>query len=91
MFKEYEFQNVDNKLFQTRIFFPSNSVPGKYEVAIYQVKNQIIRNKQISYQQKNLGLVRKFINLLMKNLQLMDFYLFFATISGLIAATVLGG
>jgi len=46
LFKEYEFQNVDNKLFQTRIFFPSNSVPGKYKVTIYQVKNQKIQNKQ---------------------------------------------
>ena len=30
LFKEYKIENIDNKLFQTRIFFPAKSIPGEY-------------------------------------------------------------
>ena len=90
LFKEYEFQNVDNKLFQTRIFFPSNSVPGKYKVTIYQVKNQIIQNKQnrvINIKKSGIGeKVYKFANEKPATYGFLS--IFFAIISGLIAATV---
>ena len=46
LFKEYRFENIDNKLFQTRVFFPANSIPGEYKVVIYQVKNKILTNKK---------------------------------------------
>ena len=90
LFKEYEFQNVDNKLFQTRIFFPSNSIPGKYEVSIYQVKNQIIQNKQnrvINIKKSGIG--EKVYKFAYEKPATYGFLsIFFAIISGLIAATV---
>ncbi len=46
LYKEYEFKNIENKLFQTRVFFPSQSVPGKYQVTIYQIKDKIILSKK---------------------------------------------
>ena len=46
LFKEYKFNNIDNKLFQTRVFFPSNSIPGEYTVNIFQIKDKIIVNKK---------------------------------------------
>jgi len=45
-YKEYEIKIIDDKLFQTKIFFPSNTVPGTYDVNIYQVKNKIIKSKK---------------------------------------------
>ena len=45
-YKEYNIKIVDDKLFQTKIFFPSNTVPGIYDVDIYQIKNKIIKNKK---------------------------------------------
>ena len=38
---------MDNKLFQTRIFFPSNTIPGIYDVNIYQIKNKIIVSEKL--------------------------------------------
>ncbi len=46
LYKKYELENVDNKLFQTRVFFPSNSIPGEYTVTIYQVRDMVIKNKK---------------------------------------------
>ena len=46
LFKEYSIEKIDNKLFQTRIFFPANSIPGEYVVNVYQVKNNVILNKK---------------------------------------------
>lgn len=46
LFKEYNFDNIDNKLFQTRVFFPSNTIPGQYIVTIYQIKDFIITNRK---------------------------------------------
>ena len=28
LFKEYSIEKIDNKLFQTRVFFPAKSIPG---------------------------------------------------------------
>ena len=48
LFKEYQLTNIENKLFQTRVFFPSNTVPGSYKVTIFQVKDKIVLNKKIN-------------------------------------------
>ena len=37
-------EKIDNKLFQTRIFFPAKSIPGEYKVNVYQIKNNLILN-----------------------------------------------
>ena len=46
LFKEYKVEKIENKLFQTRIFFPAESMPGEYKVDVYQIKNNIILNKK---------------------------------------------
>ena len=46
LFKEYKVEKIENKLFQTRIFFPAKSIPGEYKVNVYQIKNNIILNKK---------------------------------------------
>jgi len=46
LFKEYKVEKIENKLFQTRVFFPSKSIPGDYIVNVYQIKNNIILNKK---------------------------------------------
>ena len=42
LFKEYDIEKIDNKLFQTRIFFPAKSMPGEYKVNLYQIKINLI-------------------------------------------------
>ena len=57
-YKEYNIKIVENKLFQTRIFFPSNTIPGKYNVNIFQVKDKIIfskKNKKIIIKKTGVG------------------------------------
>ena len=57
-YKEYKIKIIDDKLFQTKIFFPSNTIPGTYEVNIYQVKNKIIeskKNKKIIIKKTGIG------------------------------------
>ena len=46
LFKEYDFKNVEDKLFQTRVYFPANSIPGQYNVTTYQIENKIIKSKK---------------------------------------------
>ena len=46
------------KLFQTRMFFPTNTVPEFYDVKIYQIKNKIIiseKNKKIIIKKTGIG------------------------------------
>jgi Putative transmembrane protein (Alph_Pro_TM). len=40
-YKEYKIKIVDDKLFQTKIFFPSNTIPGIYNVDIFQIKTKL--------------------------------------------------
>ena len=57
-YKEYNIKIVDGKLFQTRVFFPSNTIPGTYEVNIYQVQNKVIvseKNKKIIIKKTGIG------------------------------------
>jgi len=90
LFKEYNFENIDNKLFQTRVFFPSNSSPGKYNVTVYQIKDKIIhdkKNRVINIKKAGVGeIIFKFANEKPATYGLLA--IFFAIISGLFAATV---
>tara|TARA_B110000438_G_scaffold192512_2_gene184128 strand:+ start:1092 stop:1790 length:699 start_codon:yes stop_codon:yes gene_type:complete len=90
LFKEYELNNVENKLFQTRVFFPSNSIPGIYNVTIYQIKNKIIQGekKQIIYVKKA-GIGEKIYTFAHEQPAIYGLIaIFFAIISGLLAATI---
>ena len=90
LFKEYNFENIDDKLFQTRVFFPSNSSPGKYNVTVYQIKDKIIhdkKNRVINIKKAGVGeIIFKFANEKPATYGLLA--IFFAIISGLFAATV---
>jgi uncharacterized protein (TIGR02186 family) len=90
LYKEYKFKNIDNKLFQTRVFFPSNSIPGKYEVTIYQIKDKNIvgkKNKIINIKKSGIGeKVYKFAHNQPATYGLLS--IIFAILSGLIAATI---
>jgi len=35
LFREYSVDKIENKLFQTRVFFPAESIPGGYKVKVY--------------------------------------------------------
>ena len=90
LYKEYEFKNIENKLFQTRVFFPSQSVPGKYQVTIYQIKDKIIlskKNKVILIRKSGIGdKIYKFDHEQSAAYGLLS--ILFAVLSGLIAATI---
>ena len=90
LYKEYEFKNIENKLFQTRVFFPSQSVPGKYQVTIYQIKDKIIlskKNKVILIRKSGIGdKIYKFAHEQSAAYGLLS--ILFAVLSGLIAATI---
>ena len=45
LYKIHHLKIVNEKLFQTRIFFPENTIPGEYYVHIYQVKDKKIINE----------------------------------------------
>ena len=88
-YRKYNLEIVDNKLFQTRIFFPSNTIPGIYNVEIFQVKNNSIineDNKQIIIKKTGLGnTIYKFA---IKQPSLYGIIsIIFAVLAGLIAAT----
>ena len=89
-FKKYEFNNIEDKLFQTRVFFPENSIPGNYEIKIYQVKNEIIlskKNRTIIIKKSGIGeKIYKFAHEKSATYGLLS--IFFAILCGLIAATI---
>lgn len=72
-----------------RFFFPSNTVPGTYNVDIYQVKNKIIeskKNKKIII--KKTGIGNKIFKLAHKQPATYGMIcIIFAIFAGLIAAT----
>jgi len=90
LFKEYELKNIENKLFQTRIFFPANTIPGNYKVTIFQVKDKIIlskKNKLIKIKKSGVGgKVFKFAHSKPATYGLLS--ILFAILSGLTAATL---
>ena len=90
LFKEYKLKNIEDKLFQTRVFFPTNTIPGKYKITIYQVKNKVIiskKNKLIKIKKSGIGeKVFKFAHNQPATYGLLS--ILFAIISGLTAATL---
>ena len=90
LYKEYKFNNIENKLFQTRVFFPTNSIPGEYKIQIYQIKNKIIinkKNKIINIKKSGIGdKISKFANSQPASYGLLS--VIFAVLSGLFAATI---
>ena len=47
LYSEFKLKIVDKKLFQTRVFFPSNTNPGIYKIKIFQVKDKKIISERI--------------------------------------------
>ena len=90
LFKEYEIENIDNKLFQTRIFFPAKSIPGEYKVNVYQIKDNIIlNNKEKVITLKKSGIGNQIYNFAHKNAAAYGlFAIIFAVLSGFLAATL---
>ena len=90
LFKEYEIENIDNKLFQTRIFFPAKSIPGEYKVNVYQIKdNLILNNKEKVITLKKSGIGNQIYNFAHKNAAAYGlFAIIFAVLSGVLAATL---
>ena len=90
LFKEYEIENIDNKLFQTRIFFPAKSIPGEYKVNVYQIKdNLILNNKEKVITLKKSGIGNQIYNFANKNAAAYGlFTIIFAVLSGFLAATL---
>ena len=88
-YKEYEIKIVDNKLFQTRVFFPSNTLPGTYDVNIYQIKNKLIlseKNKKIVIMKTGIG--NEIFNFANNQPAIYGILcIIFAVLAGLIAAT----
>ena len=90
LFKEYNIDKIDNKLFQTRIFFPAKSIPGKYKVSVYQIKNNLILNKKEKIiTLKKSGVGSQIYNFAHKNAAAYGlFAIIFAILSGFLAATL---
>ena len=90
LFKKYKVEKIENKLFQTRVFFPAESIPGKYIVQVYQIKNNIVLSKKekiIALQKAGIGSqIYKFAH---KNAAAYGFFvIIFAILSGFLAATL---
>ena len=90
LFKKYKVEKIENKLFQTRVFFPAESIPGKYIVQVYQIKNNIVLSKKekiITLQKAGIGSqIYKFAH---KNAAAYGFFvIIFAILSGFLAATL---
>ena len=90
LFKEYNIEKIDNKLFQTRIFFPAKSIPGEYKVNVYQIKNNIIlNNKEKIITLKKSGVGSQTYKFAHNNAAAYGlFTIIFAILSGFLAATL---
>ena len=90
LFKDYRVEKIENKLFQTRVFFPAESIPGKYKVNVYQIKNNVILNKKekiITLQKSGIG--SQIYDFAHNNAAAYGFFtIIFAILSGFIAATL---
>ena len=90
LFKVFKIEKIENKLFQTRVFFPSDSIPGKYLVNVYQIKNNVILSKNEKY--INLvksGIGSKIYNFAHNNAAAYGlFTIIFAILSGFLAAAL---
>ena len=90
LFKEYSIEKIDNKLFQTRVFFPAKSIPGEYKVNVYQIKNNLIlNNKEKIITLKKSGIGNHIYNFAHNNAAAYGlFAIIFAILSGFLAATL---
>ena len=90
LFKKYNVEKIDNKLFQTRIFFPAKSIPGEYKVNVYQIKNKLIlNNKEKIITLKKSGIGSQIYNFAHNNAAAYGlFAIIFAILSGFLAATL---
>ena len=90
LFKEYSIEKIDNKLFQTRVFFPAKSIPGEYKVNVYQIKNNLILdNKERIITLKKSGIGNHIYNFAHNNSAAYGlFAIIFAILSGFLAATL---
>ena len=90
LYKEFEMKIFKNKLFQTSVFFPPNTVPGTYNVDIYYIKNNSIINKdQKKIIVKKTGVGSKIYKFAKDNAATYGvFVIIFSILSGLIAATL---
>ncbi len=90
LFKEYKVDKIENKLFQTRVFFPAGSIPGEYKVNVYQIKNNIILNKKekiINLAKSGVG--SEIYTFAHNNPAAYGFFtIIFAVLSGFLAATL---
>jgi len=90
LFKQYKVEKIDNKLFQTQVFFPAESIPGEYKVQVYQIKNNIILNKKEKIiTLKKSGIGSRIYDFAHKNAAAYGFFtIIFAVLSGFLAATL---
>ncbi len=89
-YKEFEMKIFKDKLFQTSVFFPPNTIPGVYNVDIYYIKNKSILNKdQKKIIVKKTGIGSDIYEFANNNAATYGvFVIIFSILSGLIAATL---
>ncbi len=89
-YKEFEMKIFKDKLFQTSVFFPPNTIPGIYNVDIYYIKNKTIMikdQKKIIVKKTGIGSdIYEFANSNAATYGV--FVIIFSILSGLIAATL---
>jgi len=89
-YKEFEMKIFKDKLFQTSVFFPPNTIPGVYNVDIYYIKHKTIMNKdQKKIIVKKTGIGSDIYEFARKRAATYGvFVIIFSVLSGLIAATL---
>ena len=89
-YKEFEMKIFKDKLFQTSVFFPPNTIPGIYNVDIYYIKHKTIMSKdQKKIIVKKTGIGSDIYEFARNNAATYGvFVIIFSILSGLIAATL---
>ena len=89
-YKEFEMKIFKDKLFQTSVFFPPNTIPGIYNVDIYYIKHNTIMNKdQKTIIVKKTGIGSDIYEFARGRAATYGvFVIIFSILSGLIAATL---
>ena len=89
-YKEFEMKIFKDKLFQTSVFFPPNTIPGVYNVDIYYIKHKTIMNKdQKKIIVKKTGIGSDIYEFARNRAATYGvFVIIFSILSGLIAATL---
>ena len=90
LFKKYQIDKIENKLFQTRVFFPAESLPGEYKINVYQIKDNIIINmKEKTITLAKSGIGSKIYDFAHNNSAAYGlFAIIFAILSGFLAASM---